>query len=122
MAALKEKSVSLLVTAAAVDINNAAKQLAYTCPSGKSCVITEIVVRNLSEAAASNSISFGWNTNANDVIANATYASFTGSTVYTRINPMAGATRGTSAQIFGVIANTPSSAATATIDVFGYLY
>lgn len=122
MASLKEKSVSLLASTASVDINNAAKQSIYVCPSGKSCIITEIVVRNLSGAAASNSISFGWNTNANDIIADATYASFTGSTVYTKINAMAGAIRGTSAQIFGVIANTPNSAATATIDVFGYLY
>lgn len=122
MASLKEKSVSLLTSTATVDINNAAKQSIYVCPSGKSCIITEIVVRALSVACASNSISFGWDAPAADVIANSTYASFTGSTVYTKINAKAGATRGTSAQIFGVIANTPNTAATATIDVFGYLY
>lgn len=122
MANLKEKSESLLASTATVDINNAAKQTIYTVPTGKSCVITNIVVRNLSGAAASNSISFGFNTNANDVIANATYASFTGSTVYTKISCMAGATRGTSGQIFGVITNTLNTAATATVDVFGYLF
>ena len=122
MASLKEKSKSLLISASAIDINNAAKQSIYVCPSGKSCVITSVVVRNLSVACASNSISFGWDTNATDIVANSTYASFTGSTVYTNINAKVGATRGTSGQIFGVIANTPNTAATATIDVFGYLY
>lgn len=122
MANLKEKSDSLLVSASAIDINNAAKQAVYTVPTGKSCVITNVVVRNLSGACTSNSISFGFNTAANDVIANATYASFTSSTVYTKIGAMAGATRGTSTQVFGVITNTLNTAATATIDVFGYLF
>jgi phosphoribosylpyrophosphate synthetase len=122
MANLKEKAQALLISAAAIDINNGTKQSIYVVPTGKSCVITDIVVRNLSGAAASNAISFGFNAGASDVIANATYASFTGSTVYTKINSMAGATTGTSSQIFGVIANTPDTAATATIDVFGYIF
>lgn len=122
MAALKEKSDSLLTSTASVDINNGTKQTILICPTGKSCVITAIVVRNLSGACASNSISFGWDAGAADVIANATYASFTGSTVYTRIASKAGSALGTSTGIFGVKANTPNTAATATIDVFGYLF
>lgn len=123
MASLKEKSISLLTSTASVDINNGTKQTIFICPVGKSCIITSVVVRNLSGAAASNSISFGWNSPAaNDVIANSVYASFTGSTVYTKINAMAGATRGTSDQVFGVIANTPNTAATATVDCMGYLF
>lgn len=53
MANLKEKSVALLISAPTIDINNAAKQSIYVCPTGKSCVITEIIVRNLSGACAS---------------------------------------------------------------------
>lgn len=122
MASLKEKSKSLLISAAGIDINNGAKQSIYVCPSGKSCIITSIIVRNLSGACASNSVSFGWDANATDVIANATHATFSGSTVYTELNAMVGATRGTSTQIFGVKCNTTDTAATATIDVMGYLY
>lgn len=122
MASLKEKSISLLVSAAGVDVNNGTKQSIYVCPTGKSCVISSIVVRNLSIACTTNSVSFGWDTNATTTIADATHASFSATTVYTELAAKAGATVGTSGQIFGVKCNTTATAATATIDVYGYLF
>lgn len=112
----------ILASTANVDINTGAKQTIYTCPTGQSCVVIKVIVRNLSVACVANSISFGWDANCTNVIANATYASFTGSTVYTCINAMAGATLGLTTNVFGVYCNTPNTAATATIDVFGYVF
>lgn len=122
MASLREKGIALLVSASGIDINNGSKQTIYSIPTGKSCIVTEVVVRNLSGACASNSISFGFNANANDVIANAVHAGFTASTVYNVLVAMVGATVGLSGEVFGVKCNTTDSAATATIMVYGYLF
>jgi hypothetical protein len=122
MASLKEKSLSLLVSAASVDYNNGAKQTIYTIPTGKSCIIHSIVVRNASADVHVNSVSYGFNAACTDVIANAAYAGLTGATIYIPIMAKASSVVGTSGQIFGVFCNTTDTAGTVTIDVFGYLF
>jgi hypothetical protein len=113
-----------LSTTPAVDMNTATPTTLYTCSSGRSCIITKVVVRNASTSLTTASYSFGWTSAAfNDVIADATHTELTGATLYTRIDAKAGATLGTSTGTFKVLMNTlQGGAATTTIDVFGYTF
>jgi hypothetical protein len=96
----------------------------YTCPTGKSCVIREVVVRNASTSLTTASYSFGWTSAAyTDVIANATHTELTGATLLTILPAKAGSTLGASTGTFKVLMNTlQGGAATTTIDVFGYVF
>ena len=113
-----------LSTTPSVDMNAAPATTLYTCPSGRSCVITKVVVRNASTSLTTASYSFGWTTAAfADVIADATHTELTGATLYTRLEAKAGATLGTSTDTFKVLMNVlQGGAATTTIDVFGYTF
>lgn len=94
----------------------------YTCPAGKSCIITRIVLRAPSGNMTLASISFGWDANGSDVIANATHTELTGSTLYKALSPMAGAKIGVAAGTFKAAINTKQGAAmTVTVGVHGYL-
>lgn len=122
MASLKEKALGLLTSTASVDYNNGTKQTIYTVPTGKSCIVHSIVVRNASASMGTNSVSYGFNANADDVIANSAYANLTGSTVYIPLSAKNASTRGLAGEIFGIKCNTTNTAGTVTVDVFGYLY
>jgi hypothetical protein len=113
-----------LSTTAAVNMNTATATTLYTCPSGRTCVITRVAVRNASTSLTTASYSFGWNSATfNDVIANGTRPELTGATLYTVIVAKVGATVGTSTGTFKVLMNTlQGGAATTTIDVFGYTF
>jgi hypothetical protein len=113
-----------LSTTAAVDMNTATATTLYTCPSGRSCVITKVVVRNASTSLTTASYSFGWTSTAfADVIADATHTELTGATLYTQLLAKVGAKLGTSTGVFKVLMNTlQGGAATTTIDVFGYTF
>lgn len=121
MADLKEKSLSLLTSLAGVDYNNGSKSTIYTVPAGKSCVVHSIVVRNASASMGTNSVSYGFDANASNVIADSAYANLTGSTVYIAISSKNASTLGNAGDTFGIITNTTNTAGTVTIDVFGYL-
>lgn len=115
---------SLLSTTASVDLNTATATTLYTCPTGKSCIVTKVVIRDASVSLDTASVSFGWEsaTFAN-VIANATHTELTGATLYTVLAAKAGAVVGTSTGTFKVLANTLQGApATATCDVFGFTF
>jgi len=114
---------SLLVSMASIDLNDVAETTLYTCPAGKSCVITKVVIRAADGAVATAEESFGWNTtNADDVIANAQRA-LTGATNYIIVGAKDDAVRGAAAGTFKVdVQVAEGGARTATIDVFGYLY
>lgn len=114
----------LLQSNAGVNLNTATEQPLYTVPVGRSCIITFIVVRNASTSLTLASYSAGFNTGTDtNVIANATHTELTGSTLYTKINPINGAAVGTAGQILNLKNNTlQGGAATVTIDVFGYLF
>lgn len=113
-----------LSTTAAVDMNTATATTLFTCPSGKSCIVTRVVVRNASTSLTTASYSFGWTGAAYaDVIANATHTELTGATLLTIIQSKTGATLGTSTGLFKVLMNTlQGGAATTTIDVYGYVF
>jgi hypothetical protein len=115
---------TLLSTTSSVDFNTATATTLYTCPAGKSCVVTKVVIRTASTSLTTASVSFGWNSASfNDVIANATHTELTGSTLYTILSPKVGAKLGAAADVFKVLANTQQGgAATVTIDVFGFAF
>lgn len=124
MGALNTVASTKLATIAGVDMNSAAAQTLYTVPSGKSCIITRIVVRNASTSLTTASYSFGFNSASfNDIIANATHTELTGATLFTALLSKAGAKLGAAGDILKVLMNTlQGGAATTTIDVFGYLF
>lgn len=124
MAALKENAITLLGTTDSVDMNTATATTLYTVPTGKSCVVTHVTVRNASTNLDTASYSFGFNSASfNDVITNATHTELTGSTLYTVLSAKTGATRGAAGDTFKVLMNTlQGGAATTSMDVFGYLF
>lgn len=113
-----------LGSVAAVNMNTATPTVLYTSPTGRSTVVTRVVVRNCSTSMTTASYSFGWEavTFAN-VIANATHTELTGAPLYTILGAKTGATVGTSTQTFNVLMNTlQGGAATCTISTFGYTF
>lgn len=124
MAALNTLTFTRLATVAGVDMNTAAVSTLYTVPTGKSCVITHVVVRNASASLTTASYSFGFNSASfNDVIANATHTELTGNTLYTVLPAKVGATLGGAGNAFKVLMNTlQGGAATTTMDIYGYLF
>jgi hypothetical protein len=95
----------------------------YTVPAGKSCIITKVIIRNSSGNLTTASISFGFDANGSDVIADGTRTYLDGATKYGLIPPVNGAVVGIAAGTFKVAVNTKQGAAmTIDIDVFGYLF
>lgn len=115
---------TLLSSTATVNLNQDPETNLYTVATGKSCIITKIVLRNASTSLTTASISIGFNAGTDsDVVANATRTSVNGTAVYEVIVPKAGAKIGASTNVLSVICNTKQGApATATFDVFGYLF
>jgi hypothetical protein len=121
----------LLSSTGAVDVGAAANTTLYTAPVGYSCVVTKIVIRGASgtfNQGTDPQLSFGWDANATDVIANQTYTAPTGSTKYLVIEAdgksvSTESTRGQAGETFDIKVNTAATGSTTcTIDVFGYLY
>jgi len=115
-----------LASSLAVNMNPGAPPamtVLYTVPAGKSCIITKVVIRNSSGNLTTASISFGFDVNGSDVIANGTRTYLNDSTKYGVIPPINGAVRGAAAGTFKVAVNTAQGGAmTIDIDVFGYLF
>ena len=124
MAALNLNALTRLATVAGVDMNIDTAQTLFVVPTGKTCVISHVVIRNASISLTTASYSFGFTGAAyNDVIANATHTELTGATLATILSAKAGAKMGVAAALFSVIMNTKQgAAATTTMDVFGYLF
>ena len=123
----------LLSSTASVDVGATGETTLYTVPTGKSCIITRIVVRNASgtfDQVTDPQLSFGWNAGTdNDVIANATYTNaMSAATKYFILVPdgktnSTVSTGGTTGGIFAIKVNTAATASTTcTISVFGYLF
>jgi len=117
-----EEGLARLVTVDAIDLNVVAETTLFTCPTGKICIISHIVLRNLDGALATASVSFGWNTGeADDVIANGVLA-LTGATNYEIVKAESDAIRGVAAGTFKIDVQTGEGGAlTGSVDVFGYL-
>jgi len=128
---LKEKAISLLKSNLLVPLDSAAETILFTVPTGKTCIVTHIIVHTPSASLSGvTSVAFGSNAGTrNDWDASArTLALITGVT----LSQMLAATLpGDSAdQVTTIIAAagtfgikvTTGAAVTATIDVFGFLY
>jgi len=115
-----------LLASSSVDMNPGAPPamtVLYTVPAGKSCIITKVIIRNSSGNLTTASISFGFNSNGNDVMPDSTRTYIDGSTKYALILPANGAVQGFAAGTFKCAVNTAQGAVmTITADVFGYLY
>lgn len=123
---MREHADTLLASVDSVDLNALAETTLFTCPVGKSCVITKVVLRNVVGAGlplGTASISFGWNTvNADDVIANGVRA-ITAATNFEIIPATSDAEIGLTTGTFKIDVQTAEGAVlTATLDVFGYLF
>lgn len=117
----------MLSRTASVDMNPAGgtpvMATLYTVPAGHSCIVTKVIVRNSSGNLTTASISFGFDANGSDVIANATRTYLDAATKYGVIPAVNGAVRGAAAGTFKVAVNTKQGGAmTITVDVFGYLF
>lgn len=124
MSRLAKLAPILLASVPAVDMNTASAQPLYTVPSGLSAIITGFVIRNASTSLTTVSFSIGWTAAAyNDVLATATHTEINSATVYTVLVPKTGAKVGVAGAILQLIDNIlQGGAATATIEVFGYLF
>lgn len=114
----------LLASVPFVNLNTGSSQDLYTVPTGRSCVVTKVVIRAASISLTTVSFSLGFNsTSFNDVVANATHTELTSSALYTVLVAKIGATAGVAGDTFSLKNNTnQGSAATCTVDVFGYLF
>jgi hypothetical protein len=124
MAALNQNALTRLATVDLVDMNSGTAQTLYTVPTGKTCIISHIVVRKASTSLTTASYSFGFNSASfNDVIANATHTELTGNTLFTNLIAKVGAKIGNAADVLKILLNTlQGGAATVSIDVYGYLF
>jgi len=126
MANLKEKGISLLNSQASVDMKTAGKTTLYTVPAGKTAIITHVVVRTPSATLIGGSdYDFGTGANCDTWKQTVSLVSLTTATTdYIVIDQentkyTVAAASGT----FGVkVITGATDAATATIDVFGYIY
>lgn len=130
MAGLRSNAVGRLATVAGVSLNIATKQTLYTVPTGKTAVVTEVIVRQPSATAAALDASFGGNAAANDFRSAVQFDNLVATTdaISVRPDPGTGATpvpgpseiypAGTA---FGIDVGT-TGAVTVTIDVFGFLF
>lgn len=111
-----------LATVTGVNLNVTTKTTLYTVPAGKVAYVTRVVVRDPSTDLTTAEFGVGYDANATDVIANAAHTALTGPTLYEAIAAKAGAKEGAAAAVLGLKCGTAQgAAATATIDVFGYL-
>lgn len=113
-----------LITVASVDMNTATATTLYTCPTGKTCVITKVIVRNASTNLTTVSASFGWTATAyTDWSPTLTFGALSTSANFRLVSPISGAIVGASTGIFKTLNNVlQGSAATTTMDVFGYVF
>jgi len=106
-----------------VDLNSTTKQTLYTVPASRSCIITKVVKRDASAAVTTAVGAFGFNANADDVVASFNvFDKLTGTTVYDISEPRVAAVKGSATNTFGYKGSVAEGATrTMVVDVFGYL-
>jgi hypothetical protein len=124
--ALKTLGCTLLNSTAGVDMKTAStKRILYTVPTGKTAVVMFVVVRSISATlAGGTSYAFGSSATCNDWKTTISLAAMTATTDAIVIDPNnAKFTHTIAAGTFGMYITTGSTgAATATIDVYGYIF
>jgi hypothetical protein len=126
-AGLTNPSNVMLLSSTSLNMNatNATETTLYTVPTGVSCCVTSIVLRNASTSLTTASWSVGFNAGTDtDFRADATSTGLTGATkAYIYPGITTGVVVGAAAAVFAMKLNTQQGgAATATMDVFGYLF
>ena len=129
---LKEKSLGLLSSTASCDLDaaNGTEKLLYTVPAGKTAIVTHVVIRTLSADASSAVVTFGVTGTADEWRGDQTLSALDGTTKYVVIDndqgtndtPEGGILFTTGVGFYMEITTKHGTAATATIDVFGYLF
>ena len=114
----------LLASVALVDLNSAGDKPLFTVPGGKNAVIRAIAARNASISLSTVSFSVGWNAGvSNDVVATAVHALLTTALKVDWLAVLAGAVIGGPGGVLNLKNNILQGApATATFDIFGYLF
>ncbi len=133
MSALRENAITLLGSTSGVDLNaaGATETGLFTVPTGKTCIVTHIVIRTMSADAANAVVTFGKTGGTCDELrGDQTLSGLDGTTKYTTIyldqgtsdTPEAGAMF-TAGEVVGVeITTQAGGACTCVMDVFGYLF
>lgn len=121
MAALKEKGIALLGSVPGVDMKIAASTALFTVPTGKTAVITHVVVRNNTASLAGGTsysvTGFRAGFSLNGITATTTnYVIIQGTDITSYTVQAAGTV------INWTVTTGATASGTATIDVFGYLY
>lgn len=122
---LRENAITLLSSTSSVDMQTAAKTTLFTVPTGKSAVITAVIIHTLSATLAGGTdFDFGTDANCTTHKQTVDLSSLTATTDSIVISfDDSKYPRLAAADAFGIYPSTGSTgAATAVIDVFGYLY
>ena len=125
MADIREHAISLLASVSGVDMKTSAKNDLFTVPAGKKCVITMVIVRQPSASLAGGvDYDLGDGANCDTWKQTNDLSAMTDTAHYLCITSMQTAYVVFDAgDVFGIKPITGSTlAATATIDVFGYLF
>ena len=120
MADLRQNAVSLISSTSGIDMKTAASTTLYTVPTGKNLVVDHVVIRgNSASLAGGTSYSF---TNFRQTVDLSGMTTTTGSrTLYAADNTTyVISTAATAVQI--TVTTGASSAGTAVVDIYGYLY
>lgn len=103
-----------------VDSSLITKQTLFSLDTNQNFVVTDVIVYYDDAATSTAFCSFGWNANANDVVADTRYSNIDAAGKYVKATIINGAMMGTSTQTFGVKFNTTDTLHY-RIDVIGIL-
>lgn len=134
MSALNENSLALLSSTASVDLNTTATETnLFTVPTGKTAIITHVVIRSLSADSTASTVSFGVSGTATEFRGTTTVHtnldnSSTGEYGIVYMNQavddtLEGGRMIDASEVFVIKTVAAASiACTCTVDVFGYLF
>jgi len=119
-------ATGFLLSSTSVDVGAVAATNLYTVPAGKTCVITQLIVRSASgtfDQATDPVLNIGWGATASNVFASATLTTPTATTMAIPLTVLATQTVGAAADVLKFNVTTAATASTtAVVDVWGYLY
>lgn len=129
MPALRDNAITRLSTTIGVSLNNAAKQTLFIVPTGKSAIVTHVILRNASASATTADAGFGGDTPATDFRTGVQFNGLAGvgdGVIVTSENPddpssQPGTIKTYAAGVLFGIDMGSLVAATVDVDVFGYL-
>jgi hypothetical protein len=119
---LVDEAMARLVSYSTVNLNAEAQTTLFTVPVGKKAYITKIVLRDVSVALDTVSISFGWNTGVATDVVSATGALTVAQNGYHEMSINSDCVRGNAGNTLEIdVATAEGDASTGVVDVFGYL-